>query len=142
MSLINMAAQLFISKIGGSGDQLNISDVIASLQKLLPTKGGELDLSVLVAQFTSGGGAAGLAGLASSWLGSGDNASLAPSQLLDVLGKANVADFASGLGLGQDTAATGLAKTIPELIDGNSENGGLLGGMAADMAKGVLGKLF
>lgn len=140
MSLINMAAQLFISKLGGSGEQLNLGKVVAALQNLLPTQDGELDLGALVAQFTGGG--EGLASLASSWLGGGDNAALSPSTLLDVLGNDRVSAFAGNLGLDQGTATSGLAQMIPELIDGNSEGGNLLGGAVGDMAKGVLGKLF
>lgn len=139
MSLINMAAQLFISKLGGTGEQLDTGSVVAVLQNLLPTEGGELDLSALVGQFTSGGG---LADLASSWLGGGDNEAISPSTLMDVLGNDQVSEFARQLGLGEDTAAEGLAQMIPELIDGNSEGGDLLGGAVGDMAKGMLGKLF
>ncbi|WP_417534766.1 YidB family protein [Marinobacterium stanieri] len=139
MSLINMAAQLFISKLGGTGEQLDTGSVVAALQNLLPTEGGELDLSALVGQFTSGGG---LADLVSSWLGGGDNEAISPSTLMDVLGNDQVSEFAGQLGLGEDTAAEGLAQMIPELIDGNSEGGDLLGGAVGDMAKGVLGKLF
>ena len=110
MSLINMAAQLFISKLGGTGEQLDTGSVVAALQNLLPTEGGELDLSALVGQFTSGGG---LADLASSWLGGGDNEAISPSTLMDVLGNDQVSEFAGQLGLGEDTAAEGLAQMIP-----------------------------
>lgn len=138
MSLLTMAAQLFISKLGGSGAQLEEGGVVNALQQLLPTEGGELDLGALVTKFTSGGG---LASLASSWLGSGENAELSPSSILEVLGSGPVADFAGKLGLEPDTAADGLAQMIPDLIDSNSEGGALTGG-AAEMAKGLLGKLF
>ncbi|WP_432697541.1 YidB family protein [Marinobacterium sp. YM272] len=137
MSLINLAAQLFISKLGSSGEQLEQGGVVSALQNLLPTEGGELDLGALVSMFTENG--AGLASLASSWLGGGDNASISPASILELLGSDQVAEFAGNLGLGQDTAAEGLAEMIPELIDSNSEDGALAMG---DMAKGLLGKLF
>lgn len=60
MSLLTMAAQLFISKLGGSGAQLEEGGVVNALQQLLPTEGGELDLGALVTKFTSGGGLASL----------------------------------------------------------------------------------
>ncbi|SEB14532.1 YidB family protein [Marinobacterium iners] len=140
MSLINMAAQLFISKLGSNGDQLNLGSVVTALQNLLPTQNGELDLSALIAQFTNGN--EGLANLASSWLSGGDNAALSPSTLLDVLGNDRIANFANSLELGQDTATSGLAQMLPELIDKNSENGDLLGNAVGGLAKGLLGKLF
>ncbi|SEG87519.1 YidB family protein [Marinobacterium lutimaris] len=137
MSLLNMAAQLFINKLGGNGNDLDQSSVASALQNLLPTQGGELDLGALISLFTENG--AGLASLASTWLGSGDNAAISPATILELLGSDQVAAFASKLGLGQETAAEGLAETIPELIDSNSEDGALAMG---DMAKGMLGKLF
>ncbi|TCK02325.1 YidB family protein [Marinobacterium mangrovicola] len=137
MSLLNMAAQLFINKLGGNGNDLDQSSVASALQNLLPTQGGELDLSALISLFTENG--AGLASLASTWLGGGDNAAISPATILELLGSDQVAAFASKLGLGQETAAEGLAETIPELIDSNSEDGALAMG---DMAKGMLGKLF
>jgi uncharacterized protein YidB (DUF937 family) len=135
-----MAAQLFISKLGSNGDQLNLGSVVTALQNLLPTQNGELDLSALIAQFTNGN--EGLANLASSWLSGGDNAALSPSTLLDVLGNDRIANFANSLGLEQDTATSGLAQMLPELIDKNSENGDLLGNAVGGLAKGLLGKLF
>ncbi len=135
-----MAAQLFISKLGSNGDQLNLGSVVTALQNLLPTQNGELDLSALIAQFTNGNEE--LANLASSWLSGGDNAALSPSTLLDVLGNDRIANFANSLGLGQDTATSGLAQMLPELIDKNSENGDLLGNAVGGLAKGLLGKLF
>lgn len=137
MSLLTMAAQLFINKLGSSGDQLEESGVASALQNLLPTQGGELDLGALVSLFTENG--AGLASLASSWLGGGDNPSISPASIMDLLGSDQVSEFAAKLGLGEDTAAKGLAEMIPELIDSNSEDGALAMG---DMAKGLLGKLF
>lgn len=137
MSLLNMAAQLFINKLGGNGNDLDQSSVASALQDLLPTQGGELDMGALVSLFTENG--AGLASLASTWLGGGDNASISPATILELLGSDQVAAFASKLGLGQESAAEGLAETIPELIDSNSEDGALAMG---DMAKGMLGKLF
>ena len=140
MNLIGMAAQLFISKLGSSGNQLNENSVVKALLNLLPTQDGELDLAALVAQFTGGG--AGLASLASSWLGAGANAELSPAQLLEVLGSERVANFASALGLGLGRSASGLAQMIPALIDSNSEGGELLSGAVGNLAKGLLGKLF
>lgn len=135
MSMLNTAAELFIKQMGAGGG-LNLQSVIAALQALLPTSGGNVDLARLVGQFTSQGG--GLAAMASSWLGDGSNAAISGSQIMDVLGKAKVADFASKLGLPADSAANGLAKVIPELIDKNSKGGALLGNLASS----VLGKLF
>lgn len=139
MSLINLAAQLFIGKLGSQGEGLAQNSVVQALLALLPTQQGELDLGALVAQF-SGNDA--LASLASSWLGGGTNAALTPATLLEILGSAPVAEFARALGLTQNSAVDGLTQMIPELIDNNSNGGALLGDAVGSLAKGMLGKLF
>lgn len=136
MSLLNMAAELFLKQMGASGGGLNLQSVMGALQKLLPANGGELDLARLISLFSSQGG--GLAAMASSWLGDGTNQSISASQIMSVLGEGKVADFAAQLGLQKNSAAEGLARIVPDLIDKNSKGGEILGNIAGS----VLGKLF
>lgn len=137
MSLLKTAAELFIKQMGSteSAGGLNLQSVMGALQQLLPSSGGELNLSQLVTMFTQNGG---LAALANSWLSDGGNASISASQIIEVLGKGSIADFASQLGLGSDGAAEGLSNIIPDLIDQSSKGGSLLSSAAGS----ILGKLF
>lgn len=138
MSLLKTAAELFIKQMGSANTSggLNLQSVMGALQQLLPSSGGELNLAQLVSMFAAQSG--GLAGLASSWLSDGGNATISASQIMDVLGKSKVTDFAAQLGLGSEGAAEGLSKVIPDLIDKSSKGGSVLG----DAAGSILGKLF
>lgn len=138
MDLLKIGAQLFMSKLGSNGSNLDLSSVVSSLGNLLPTNGGDLDLGALVGQMQSGG----LASLASSFLGNGSNDSFSASQLMGMLGESKVGEFASSLNMDKDTAAEGLSNMIPDLIDKQSEGGSLLSGLAASSAKDILGKFF
>lgn len=138
MDLMKIGAQLFIDKMGSNGGGLDASTVMASLGKLLPTNGNELDLSSLISGMQSGG----LSSLVGSFLGDGENEPFSPTQLIGALGKSKVDEFASSLGLKEDEAAQGLSQMIPELIDNQSEGGSMLSGLAASTGKSVLGKLF
>lgn len=135
MSMLNMAAEIFLSKLGASGSGLNQQGVMGALQNLLPTSGEDLDLNGLISQFTQSGG---LGDLVGSWLGDGGNDAIAPEQLGSVLGQGKIAEFASQLGLQEGEATNALSNTIPDLIDKSSEGGSLVGGLAGS----VLGKLF
>lgn len=139
MSLLKIAADLFISQLGAKGGNLNLETVIGALQQLLPTKGGEVDLSALISKFTGQGGGD-LASLASSFLG-GAAANIDVSQIIGALGKSNVDEFAGNVGVDSNTAASGLASIIPQLLQQGKE-GGLLGGLAGGAAKSLLGGLF
>lgn len=138
MSLLNVAASLFMEKLGG-GEQLDKSSVINALQSLLPTEGGELNIGGLVSQFMSNGG---LSSMVSSWLGDGGNLGISASQVMNVLGEGRIAEFAQQLGLNTETAAAGLSDMIPDLIDKNSRGGDIDLNAGLDMAKGILGKFF
>ena len=135
MSMLQMAAQLFLKNMGG-GSQLDAGSVSSALQGLLPTNGGDIDLGQLVSMLGSGD----MMSMVGSWLGDGDNDAMSGSSILGLLGEDKISSFASQLGIDSNQASDGLAGMIPELIDGNSNGGSLLdaagglGGMA-DIAK-------
>ena len=135
--LIEIAAQMFMKKIGGGAD---MSSVMSALQGLLPTQGGELDIQGLISKFSGQGG--GLMAMASSWLGDGANNSMSAADVIGFFGKGEVEEFAGKVGVGTDTAASGLADMIPELIDKSSEGGSLMQNAAEGLGKKLLGGLF
>lgn len=141
MSLLKIAAELFIKQLGNKGSGLNIATVVQALQGLLPTKGGELDMAALVGQLAGGQGGGGeLAALAGSLLGKGGQG-IDVQKVLAVLGESQVKQFADQVGVDGNAAATGLAGMLPKLLE-QGQSGGLLGGLAGSAAKGALGKLF
>lgn len=133
MDLTKIATELFISQISGgnySGGNVDQGIVMTALGALLGGADGKLDLGDIVSQFSGGG----LMSLATSWLGDGANDSLDVGDLVSVLGKDKVGAFASTVGVDSDTASTGLAGMIPELINQGSSGGSLL-----DLAGGAEG---
>jgi len=99
-----------------------------------------LDIGALVSQFSSQGG--GLAALASSWLGDGENEALSASSLMSMLGENKISEFASSVGVDSDTAANGLSDMIPDLINQSSSGGSVLKDVAGSLGKKFLGGLF
>ena len=84
----------------------------------------------------------GLASLAASFLGDGDNEPMSASNLLGMLGDSKVQDFASQLNLDKDQAAEGLSNMIPDLINQNSQGGSLLKSVGGSLLSGLGSKLF
>lgn len=138
MSLLQMAAQLFLDKSGGSTG-LDVGTVGSALNNLLPGDGNDLNIGALVSQFGSGD----LASMVGSWLGDGDNDSITGNNIIDALGSDKVASFASELGIDTNKASEGLAGMIPELINKNSSGGSLLDSVGgAGGVASLVGKLF
>lgn len=145
MDLMKIATQLLMGRLSAEGNS-NISENLigAALSNLLPTQSsGDLDLGALLGQLNGGG----LASLAASWLGDGNNAAMSSNQITDLFGESKINDFASQLGLDSNTASNSLSDIIPALIDSNSKGGSLLdavGGsdMLGSLAKSALGSLF
>ncbi|TVO74112.1 YidB family protein [Sedimenticola selenatireducens] len=125
MDLLKLGTELIMKKLGSNG---NSSDISAALMGLLGGTDGKVDLAALISQFTQNSD---LMGLASSWLGDGENQALSPNQLMSALGSDKIGHFADQLGISQGEAANTLSDTLPQLID-NSSSGGSLLDMAGD----------
>ncbi len=144
-SLLKMGASAFIqSKLSGNaGSGLDSSLLTSALGGLLggggSSDGGGLDLGSLLSNMDSGG----LAGVAKSWLGDGDNESISTDQVTSMFGSDKISEFASQLGLSQDEAAGGLADALPQLVDNASSGGSILdsiGGVSGAM--NIASKIF
>ncbi len=113
---VTKAAMEFFSSGNGSGSGLN--DLVSSLQ--------------------SGG----LGDAVASWLGSGENASVAPEQLRSALGDDTISRFAEKAGVSGSEASSLLASMLPQVVDKLSPDGQLpdADGLG-NMLGGLLGKL-
>jgi uncharacterized protein YidB (DUF937 family) len=142
-------------KMGASAIQGNSDDATTGLDsdmltgalgKLLGNdgEGGGLDLSSLVSGLSENG----LGGIVGSWLGSGENEAISMDSITDLLGADKVSEFASTMGLSEDSAKGALADMLPSVVDKATEGEGSIvedmlsqiGG--AEGAMGMLGKMF
>ena len=78
-------------------------------------------ISSLLGSLESGG----LGDAVSSWLGSGDNASVAPEQLQSALGDDTITKFAEKAGVSGGEASSLLANILPQVVDKLSPDGNL-----------------
>ena len=90
--------------------------ISAALSMLTNQSGG---ISGLVQQFT----AQGLGHVVNSWVGTGQNLPISPSQLQSVLGSEQVQAIAAKAGISPEAAQTGLAQLLPQLVDHLTPNG-------------------
>ena len=137
--IIQIGAQLFQSKLDKDGDGLDIGDIASAISGLISNDDGNLDLGSLVSNLNAGG----LASLAASWLGDGDNEEIAPHQVKEIFGGDKISAFAEKLGLDENSALSGLANALPAIVDKSSSGGSLLdsiGGISG--AIGLASKLF
>ena len=110
--------------------------VTAALSMLTNQSGG---ISGLVQQFT----AQGLGHVVNSWVGTGQNLPISPSQLQSVLGSERLQAIAAKAGISPEAANAGLAQILPQMVDHLTPNGEVPQGDL--MSKGMellKGKLF
>ncbi|MGC3961781.1 MAG: YidB family protein [Rhodocyclaceae bacterium] len=100
---------------GGSGQQ-GASPILQIAMLLLTQSGG---LSGLLNKLQAGG----LGSQAASWVGTGSNESVSPDHLASALGQDTLSDLAGRFGLSTDAVASGLASTLPALIDHATPSG-------------------
>ncbi|MEQ9462248.1 MAG: YidB family protein [Haliea sp.] len=120
MDIVQLGAQLLSEKLGLNVDS---STVTSALSRLLGDGKGSVDFAGLASKMAASGE---LGGILNSWLGDGGNASINADTILGLLGKSQVAQFAGEVGTDTETAASGLADVLPQLMDKASSGGSLL----------------
>ncbi len=140
--LLKMGASAFMNsnRSGDAGSGLDLGSLTSALSGL--TGGGSdggFDIGSLLGNMQSGG----LADIAQSWLGDGDNAEISDEHVTQMFGQDKISEFASQLGVSQEEAVGGLRDALPQMVDNASSGGSLLdsiGGISGAMD--LAGKLF
>jgi uncharacterized protein YidB (DUF937 family) len=137
MGLLDQLKEGIMSKLGGSGSQLNsVFDHAMSLINN-PATGG---IAGLVETFKSKG----LGEVINSWVGTGANLPISPDQIKNALGADKIAQIAEKVGISKDAVSQHLSQLLPQLIDkltpnGNLPEAGKLGEALSAVKKQILG---
>jgi uncharacterized protein YidB (DUF937 family) len=108
----NIEAQALNRITGGSSNPL----ASAVLQMIQNQPGG---LQGLIQSFHQNG----LGGVISSWVGTGQNQSISPDQVQQVLGSNNLQQVADKAGISPEQAKSSLAELLPTMVDKITPNG-------------------
>ena len=101
-----------LGSLGGSrgGQMGNLAGVLLPAVAGLVASGG---LQKVIGQFESHG----LANVAGSWVGKGENQSVTPAQVTQALGHDAVAQVATQTGLSHDEATSAISHLLPAVVD-------------------------
>jgi uncharacterized protein YidB (DUF937 family) len=111
MGLLDNLESMAMSKVAGSNPEAS-----AVLEMIQNHPGG---ISGLVQAFHSNG----LGEVVNSWIGTGENHSVSPAQIQQVLGSGPVQALAQKLGISPDQASSTLSQLLPTVMDKLSPNG-------------------
>ena len=142
--LLKVGASLIQGNSDDATTGLNVDDIAKALDGLVGNGQGGVNLVT----FVSGLGANGLGAIVGSWLGQGENKSISTEDITTLLGSDKVSEFASSLGLSEESAQNALAEVIPQVVDkATSGEGGIMDEMLAQVggpqgAMEMLGKMF
>ena len=141
--LIKMGASAFMNSNGSgeAGSGLDLGDLTSALSNLAGgnDENGGLDIGGILEKMQGGG----MADMAQSWLGDGDNQPMEDSNVMDMFGADKISEFASQLGMSESEAVGGLRDAMPEMVNNASSGGSLLdsiGGIGG--AINIASKLF
>ena len=142
--LLKMGADAIQGNSDDSTTGLDKDSITNALGSLLGGENG-LDLSSIVSNMTNDEG---LSEVVSSWFGDGENKPISMDSITDLLGSDKISEFASSLGLSEESAKNALSETLPNLIDqATSGENSLVDSMlekvgGVDGAMDMLGKMF
>ncbi|CAA6806558.1 MAG: Unknown protein [uncultured Sulfurovum sp.] len=141
-------------KMGASAIQNNSDDATTGLDTdaltgaLGSLLGGGSDGGIDLSNIMSGLSENGLGSVVGSWLGNGENEAISMDSITDLLGGDKVSEFASSLGLSEESATGALADMLPNIIDkATSGEGSIIDSMldqvgGAEGAMNMLNKMF
>ena len=144
MDLLKMGSGLIQGNSDDATTGLDVGDIANALSKLIGNSEGGLDLGALVGGLSQNG----LGEIVGSWLGSGENKSISTDQITDLLGSDKISEFASQLGLSEESAKGALTDALPQVVDqATSGEGTMMDEMLAQVggpqgAMEMLGKMF
>jgi uncharacterized protein YidB (DUF937 family) len=144
MDLLKMGASLIQGNSDDATTGLDTDTLASALGGLIGNSEGGLDLGALVGGLSQNG----LGEIVGSWLGNGENASISMDQITDLLGSDKISEFASSLGLSEESAKGALADALPQVVDqATAGEGGIMDEMLAQVggpkgAMDMLGKMF
>ncbi len=144
--LLKMGASAIQGNADDATTGLDADAITSALGSLLGggTDGG-IDLSSIISNMTNGEG---LSEVVGSWLGNGENMPISMDSITDLLGADKVSEFASSLGLSEESAKGALADALPNVIDkATSGEGSIIDDMLAQVggaegAMNMIGKMF
>ena len=113
MDLLKVGASMIQGNSDDATTGLDVDDIANALSKLIGNGEGGLDLAALVGGLSQNG----LGEIVGSWLGNGENKSISMDQITDLLGSDKISEFASQLGLSDESAKGALADSLPQVVD-------------------------
>ena len=144
MDLLKVGASLIQSNSDDATTGLDTDDIANALNALVGNGAGGLNLGALVGGLSQNG----LGEIVGSWLGNGENRSISTDQLTELLGSDKVSEFASQLGLSEESAKGALVDSLPQVVDqATSGEGTIMDEMLAQVggpqgAMDMLSKMF
>ncbi len=121
------------SSLGG-GDKQN--ELISVIMNLISGQSG--GLNGLIQQFTSKG----MGDLISSWVGTGQNQSISPNQISELLGSDTIKNLSSKLGIDTNALTGQLSNLLPQVVDKLTPDGKIPEGDILSKGMSMLGGLF
>jgi uncharacterized protein YidB (DUF937 family) len=120
-------------------DKDSISDALSNIF------GGEngFNLDSIVSKLSDSN----LSEIVGSWIGSGENKPISMDAITDLIDSEKISEFASQLGLSEDSAKGALADALPNLVDKITSEDSVIGNMldkigGVDGAMDMLGDMF
>ena len=144
MDLLKVGASLIQGNSDDATTGLDVDDIANALSKLIGNGEGNLDLGALVGGLSQNG----LGEIVGSWLGNGENKSISMDQITDLLGSDKISEFASQLGVSEESAKGALVDSLPQVVDqATSGEGTIMDEMLAQVggpqgAMDMLNKMF
>ncbi len=112
-NILSMGASLIQNNSDEATTNIDGDTISSALGNLIGDGNGGMDLGSLVSNFSSNG----LGDVVTSWLDSGENSPISADNISDLFSSDKISEFASSLGLSEESAKSAIADALPNLVD-------------------------
>jgi len=109
-TILNTAASMIQNDSNEVTSGIDLGDIAGAL-------GGIMDGDGLIDSVKEAMQNDNLSEIVGSWVGDGENAPLSKESLIEFLGEGKIAQFASALGVDEESASDSLMESLPSIID-------------------------
>ncbi len=114
---VNQILQNSAETIQKSSDEatsnLDTKSIVDALEKLLSSENGGFDIGNIISKVQDGN----WSDIIGSWLGNGENKPISADSISDLFNSEKISEFASSLGISEESAKKALSEVMPQFMD-------------------------
>jgi len=111
--ILKNGAEMIKNNSDEATTNLDINDIVDALKNFFSTENGGFNLDSIISKIQD----TNFGEIISSWIGDGENKPISADAISDLFSTEKISEFASSLGISEESAKKALSEVIPNIVD-------------------------